>query len=168
MRYTRILPGLILLITIEETVRLWFAAPGQMASHFNFAGLPDRFVPKAAFFAFQIQTEVIVIALAVVFRIALVILPVEFIHVGSRKFRLSPSQRAAVTRRIGSFVDGLFSVILLLILTGFELAVSANLRTPIVFNAGLMGAAVAGMILLTLLMLVGLMLSLRFDSPPES
>lgn len=164
MRLSRNLFLLIILMTIEETVRLWFVTPAVMASHFNFAGLPDRFVPKAAFFSLQIEIEVITIALAIVSPILLVILPVEFINMPNRNYWLSPERRTVTVERLASFIESLFSVILLATLAGFELAVSANLRTPIFFDARLMGLAIAGMVFFAVIMLIWLLWSFRMPS----
>lgn len=165
MKRSRILLLLIILIILEETVRLWFATPAVMASHFNVAGLPDRFVSRAAFFGFQIEIEVITIALAIASRILLVILPAEFIHLPNRDYWLSADRKTSTVERMGSFIDGLYTVILLVTLAGFELAVSANLQTPIVFNASLMVVALAGMVAFAILSLVWLIRSFRI--PPS-
>lgn len=164
MRYTKILLLLIILITLEETVRLWFVTPEQMAAHFNIVGQPDRFVTRTAFFAFQLEMEVISIALAIASPILIILLPAEFINLPNREYWLAPDRRAATVLKMRSFLEVLFSAILLVMLIGFELAVSANLQTPIVFNAGLMGLAIAGMVLFSLLSLVWLMWSFRIDS----
>ncbi len=164
MRLSRIILLLVILVTIEETVRLWFVTPAVMAAHFNIVGLPDRFVSKAAFFGFQIEIEVITTAVAVVSRILLVILPVEFINMPNRNYWLSPDRRTATVERLGSFLDSLFSVIMLATLAGFELAVAANLRTPIFFDARLMGLAIAGMTVFAILSLVWLIWSFRIPS----
>lgn len=164
MKLSRIILLLVILITIEETLRLWFSAPAVMASHFNMVGFPDRFVSKTAFFAFQIEIEVITIAIAVASRILLVIMPVEFINMPNRNYWLSPDRKTATVERLGAFIDGLFSVILLVTLMGFELAVSANLHTPIVFNASLMGVALIGMMVFAILSLIWLIWSFRIPS----
>jgi hypothetical protein len=57
-----------------------------------------------------------------------------------------------------------FGVILFAILAAFEISTYANLQSPIVFNAGLMGAVMASALIFIVLMLIQLVLSFRLPA----
>jgi uncharacterized membrane protein len=161
MRFARILFIIVLLLCGLETVRLWFITPDLMASHFNIGGSPDAYVPKLRFFAYQAQTVLVVIAASAVIQILPLILPVQWINMRNREYWLSPERRADTVNRLSSFGAALFTIVLLVIQAGFELAVSANLHQPIVFAAPIMLSLIAGFIILSLAMLFWLGRSFR-------
>ena len=164
MRSSRLVFVLVLLVLIIETVRLWFRSPPIMAAHFNILGQPDRFVSKAEFFSFEIQTMFIVIGLALVSPLLLLIIPVQFINVPNREYWFLSAQRPIALNRLGTFLDVIFISILLAVHAVFELAVSANLRTPIMFAPQYMLLFIAGYIIFTLLMLFWLINSFRIPA----
>jgi uncharacterized membrane protein len=166
MRFGRAFFIIIILVCVIETTRLWSIAPAQMAAHFDIQGNPDRFVPKGQFFWFQIQTALIVIGVGILPQVLFLILPVELINLPNREYWLAPERRDATVERLSSFGAMLFGVILLVIQAGFELAVSANLRTPIVFDAQLMIP-----IMIASFIVIGLMLfwlTKSFQRPPSN
>jgi len=82
----------------------------------------------------------------------------------NREYWLMPEHRDELTDRMSSFAGMLFGIILLGVQAGFELAVSANLHQPIVFNARLMWMVIAGSFVATVLLLFWLMVSFRVRS----
>lgn len=165
MRYARTFFILILLFCIFETVRLWYISPPEMASHFNAQGDPDcSFVPKLQFFIFQVKTALIVVGLGIVTQILLVVVPIQMINIPNREYWLSSEQRDATIDKLSSFVAVLFAAILLMTQATFELAVSANLHTPIHFAAQLMVPVIVGFIIFTFLMLFWLVRSFRLPA----
>ena len=164
MRIARVLFILIILLCGLETVRLWFLSPDVMAAHFNIHGNPDRFVSKLEFFSFELQTVLMVIAAGIVLQLLPLILPAQWINLRHREYWLSPERRAATLDRLSSFGAALFTIILLVIQAGFELAVFANLQKPIVFGAQIMVAFIAGFIVLSFVMLIWLASSFRLPS----
>jgi uncharacterized membrane protein len=138
MRTSRLVFLFVILIMLLESVRLWLISPATMAAHFNVQGTPDRFVPKLDFFGFELQTVMIVIIIGLASQLLLVVLPLELINVPNRSYWLAPERREATREKVGSFVDVMFTAILVVIHMAFELAVSANLQTPIRFAAAYM------------------------------
>jgi hypothetical protein len=82
----------------------------------------------------------------------------------NRDYWLAAEHRDSVRDRLSSFAALFFGLTLLVILAGFELAVSANFRQPIVFQAQVMIPILAGFIIVSLIMLFRLARS--FQSPP--
>jgi uncharacterized membrane protein len=166
MRFGRIFYVVVLLICIFETVRLWNITPAQMASHFDIFGDPDRFSTKEEFFGFEFQTMLVVVGLGVLSQVLILITPVERINIKmpNREYWLAPEHRDEILDRMSSFAAMLFGIVLLAVQAGFELAVSANLHQPIVFDAQMMLMFIAGFFVVTILMLVWLTISFRVPS----
>ena len=164
MRFGRIFYIVAILICVFEILRLWNLAPPQMAAHFNVQGSPDRFVSKAEFFWFQIQTMLVVIVVSILSQILFLILPVKLINLPNREYWLPPERRAETVDRLSSFAAMMFGVILLAIQAGFELSTYANFQTPIIFNAQWMLMVLSISIVLIALMLFQLRASFRLPS----
>lgn len=161
MRIGRIFFVLALLICIVEMARLWGISPSQMAAHFNISGEPDRFVSKPEFFWFQIQTLFIVVLISLPLLILTLLIPPNLINMPNREYWLAPERKDETLGRISDFGSALFGVILLTILTAFDISVYANLQTPVHFNAGLMGVVMVIAFGIIILMLVRLIMSFR-------
>ncbi len=161
MRIGRFIFITALLICLFELARLWRIAPGQMAAHFNAAGDPDRFVSKAEFFLFQIQTLFVIVLVSLPLQVLFLILPPDLINMPNREYWLAPERRTETVARLGDFGSLMFGVILLAILAAFEISVHANLQTPIHFNAGLMGVVMVASMGFIMLMLMRLLVSFR-------
>jgi uncharacterized membrane protein len=166
MRFGRIFFIIVLLACVFESIRLWRIAPAQMASHFDIIGNPDHFTTKAQFFAFEIETMLVVIGLGVLTQVFVLITPVEWINIKmpNRDYWLAPEHRDEIMDRMSSFVAVLFGIVALGVQAGFELAVSANLHQPIHFDAQTMFVFIAGFFVITILMLFWLMISFRVPS----
>ena len=161
MRFGRIFFIGVLLLCLFELARLWSITPETMAAHFNIQGSPDRFVTKAEFFRFQVQTLLVVILVSLPFQFLFLVLPPGMINMPHREYWLAPERRAATVGRLNAFGAILFGIILLAIQAGFEISAYANLKTPIVFNTTLMSAVMAASLVLAGVMLVLLALSFR-------
>jgi uncharacterized membrane protein len=141
MRYAKFLFVTVILICIFDAVRLWFLAPDQMASHFNAQGNPDNYVSKLIFFADQLQTVLVVIGAGIVLQIVpmlLPLMPVEWVNARSRETWLVPERRQATIERLSAFGAIFFTITLVVVQIGFELAVYASLRQPVVFATQIM------------------------------
>jgi hypothetical protein len=161
MRFGRIFFIAVLLLCLLELARLWSITPDTMAAHFNIQGSPDRFVHKAEFFRFQVQTLLVVFLVSLPFQFLFRVLPPGGINMPHREYWLAPERRAGTLDRLNSFGTVLFGIILLTVQAAFEISAYANLQTPIMFNASLMTAIMAASLLLVLVMLVLLILSFR-------
>lgn len=164
MRFARVLFIVVLLLCGVDTVRLWFLAPAVMAAHFNLQGNPDRFLPRFDFFAYQVQTVLVVIAASLVLQFLPLFLPAQWINMRNREYWLSPERRTATVERLSSFGAALSAAILLVVQVGFELALSANLHMPITFAAQIMISVLGGFIILSLVMLFWLARSFQLPS----
>ena len=141
MRYERALFVAVILMCVFDAVRLWFLAPDQMASHFNAQGSPDNYVSKLTFFADQLQTVLLVVGAGIVLQILpmlMPLMPVEWINVRSREAWLVPEKRQASLERLSAFGAIFFSITLVVIQIGFELAVYASLQQPVAFATQIM------------------------------
>ena len=161
MRIGRIFFIGVLLVCLFELAWLWSITPETMAAHFNIQGSPDRFVPKAEFFRFQVQTLLVVILVSLPFQFLFLVMPPGYINMPHREYWLAPERRAGTLGRLNSFGIVLFGIILLDVQAAFEISAYANLKTPIVFNAPLMSAVMAVSLALIIVMLVLLVLSFR-------
>lgn len=161
MRFGRVFYVIVVLICIFEFARLWSITPPQLAAHFDVQGNPDRFVPKAEFFWFQIQTMLMVIVVSLVLQVVPLLLPVSLIHMPNRAYWLAPERRAQTVNRLSSFAAMMFGVILLVVQAGFELAAYANLQTPILFQAHWMLAALVICLLVIGVLLIRLVSSFQ-------
>jgi serine/threonine-protein kinase len=147
-------------------LRLWNIAPDQMAAHFNITGNPDRFVSKAEFFWFQIQTMLIVLLVSIPPQVLFLFLPANLINMPNRDYWLAPERRAKTIDTLNSFGAMLFGVILLVIQAAFEISVYANLQTPIFFNARLMSTIMIISLIVIGLLLIQLVVSFRLPESP--
>ncbi len=161
MRFGRIFFIGVLLLCLFELARLWSITPDTMAAHFNIQGSPDRFVPKAEFFRFQVQTLLVVILVSLPFQFLFLVLPSGAINMPHREYWLAPGRRAGTLGRLNAFGTIVFGIILLAVQAVFEISAYANLKTPIVFNTALMSAVMVASVVVILLMLVLLVLSFR-------
>jgi Protein of unknown function (DUF1648) len=166
MRFGKYFFFIVLLLCIFETARLWFLAPAQMASHFNFQGNPDGFMPKLQFFVSQIEVALIVIGLGLVMQLLVLITPARWINLPNREYWLIPENHHALMDNLSSFGFALFGGILLVVQLGFELSTYANLQAPLHFSAQIMLPAIAGFMLYSMLLLF--LLTRSFRLPPES
>jgi uncharacterized membrane protein len=161
MRFGRIFYIFVLVICGFEMLRIWSIAPNQMAAHFNITGNPDRFVPKAEFFWFQIQTLLMVFLMSIPLQALFLFLPTNLINMPNRDYWLAPERRAKTMDTLSSFGATLFGVILLVVQAAFEISVYANLQTPIFFNARLMSTIMIISLIIIGLMLIQLMVYFR-------
>jgi hypothetical protein len=161
MRFGKYLFIIVLLLCIFETARLWFLAPAQMASHFNFQGNPDGFMPKLQFFASQIQVAIVVIGLGVLMQLLVLITPARWINLPNREYWLIPEHHDALMENLSSFGFALFGGILLVVQLGFELSTYANLHAPVHFSAQIMVPAIAGFMIFSMVLLFLLTRSFR-------
>jgi uncharacterized membrane protein len=167
MRFGRIVFVIVISICVFEAWRLWGLAPAQMAAHFSLEGDPDRFVPRAEFFWYQIQTMLIVIGVSLLPQILFLILPPGLINLPNRQYWLAPERSVETLDRLSSFGAWMFSVILLAVQAAFELAVAANLQKPIRFDAGLMIPIMVVSFAIIGLLLVWLTISFRLPAQNE-
>jgi hypothetical protein len=154
----------VLLLCCLETVRLWFMSPEVMAAHFDILGYPDRFVSRLVFFGYEARTLLVLILSGFVLQILPLILPAHWINMHNPEYWLSSERRSATVGRLSSFGAVLSTIILLVIQTGFELAVSANLQKPVVFGAQIMFPVIVGFIFLSLVTLYWLARSFRLPA----
>ncbi|MFZ1040057.1 MAG: DUF1648 domain-containing protein [Anaerolineales bacterium] len=166
MRFGRTFFIIVLLFCVFETVRLWNITPAQMASHFDFYGNPDHFSTKEQFFGIEVETMLVILGMGVVTQIFVLITPVEWINIKmpNREYWLAPEHRDEIIDRLSSFVATLFGIVALGIQAGFELAAYANLHQPILFNTQMMFMVIAGLFVVTILMLFLLMISFRIPA----
>jgi uncharacterized membrane protein len=153
MRFGKYLFLIVLPICIFETVRLWFLAPVQMASHFNVQGSPDGFMPKTQFFASQVQVALMVIGLGLVMQVLVLITPVKWINTPNREYWLAPEHRDEMIENLSSFGFALFGAILLVVQVGFEQSVNANQQQPVHFAAQIMLPFIAGFLIFSFVLL---------------
>jgi len=166
MRFGKIFFFVVLLLCIFETARLWFLAPSQMASHFNFQGNPDGFMPRLEFFASQLQVSLMVVGLALLMQLIFLVIPAKWINIPNREYWLVPEHHDQLVENMGTFGFALFGSVLLVLQVGFELSVYANLQKPVLFGAQIMLAAIGAFFTFSAYLLFKLTRSFRL--PPGS
>lgn len=166
MRFGKFFFFIVLLLCILETARLWFLAPLQMASHFNFLGNPDGFMPKLQFFILQVQVTLVVIGMGLLMQLLVLIIPARWINMPRRDYWLIPDHHEALMENLSSFGFALFGGVLLVVQLGFDLSTYANLQAPVHFSAQIMLPAIAGFMIFSAVLLFFLTRSFRL--PPES
>lgn len=166
MRFGKIFFFIVLLICIFETARLWNLAPAQMASHFNFQGHPDGFMPKVQFFASQLQVFLVVLGLGLLIQLLFLIMPAKWINMPDREYWLVPEHHAELVNNLSVFGFALFGTILIVIQIGLELSVYANLQKPVIFAGQIMLPVIAGFFIFSAFLLFQLTRSFR--RPPAS
>jgi len=159
MRFGRVFYAIVLFLCVFELWRLWNISPAEMAAHFNVQGNPDRFVPRAEFFSYQIKTLLVMVAISLVAQLIFMVLPAGLINMPNRDYWLAPARRDETVDRLSSFAALMFGVILLAVQAAFELSVYANLQTPILFNAQWMFIVMIASFSVIGLMLVSLVAS---------
>jgi hypothetical protein len=164
MRFGKYFFFIVLLLCIFETARLWFLAPAQMASYFNFQGNPDGFMPKFQFFVSQIQVALVVIGLGLLMQLLVLIIPARWINLPNRDYWLIPEHHDALMENLSSFGFALFGGILLVVQIGFELSTYANLQATVHFSAQIMLPAIAGFMIFSAMLLFFLTRSFRLPS----
>ena len=164
MRIGRIFFLIVLLLCAFEMARLWNIMPDQMAAHFNIQGNADRFVPKAEFFRFQLQTMLVVILVSLPLQWMFSVIPPNLINMPNREYWLAPERRAETMGRISDFGSTMFAIILLALQAACDIAAYANLRTPILFNAALMSKVMIVSVVAIVLALIGLIVSFRLPT----
>jgi len=165
MRFGKPFFLVVFFICIFETIRLWFLAPLQMASHFNKQGMPDGYMSKAGFFASQGQVALVVIGLGLLIQVMILIIPTSWINTPNRDYWLRPEHRNEMVEALSSFGAALFGVILLVVQVGFDLSVYANLQEPVHFSAQIMLLAIGGFFIISIILLFEL--TRYFLHPPS-
>ena len=125
MRFGKFFFLIILLICVFETARLWFLSPARMASHFNFQGSPDGFMPKLEFFISQGQVALTVIGLGLVMQLLVLITPARWINLPNREYWLIPEHQDQLVENLSSFA---FALLGMSSITGRALALRGLLR----------------------------------------
>jgi uncharacterized membrane protein len=162
MRFGKVFFFIVVLFCIFDTARLWFLAPARMASHFNFQGNPDGFMPKIQFFASQLQVALTVIGLGLAMQVLVLITPVKWINAPNREYWRAPEHRDEMVENMSSFGFALFGAILLVLQISFELSTYANLQQPVHFAAQIMLPVIAGFVLFSFVLLFLLTRTFRF------
>ena len=166
MRFGKIFFFIVLLLCIFETARLWFVAPAQMASHFNFQGNPDGFMPKLEFFASQLQVSLMVVGLGLLMQLIVLVIPAKWMNTPNKEYWLVPEHHDQLVENLSSFGFALFGTVLLVLQVGFELSVYANLQKPVLFGAQIMLAVIGAFFVFSAYLLF--MLTRSFRIPPGS
>jgi fructose-specific phosphotransferase system IIC component len=137
-----------------------------MASHFNFQGNPDGFMPKMQFFASQLQMFLVVVGLGLLIQLLFMVMPAKWINTPDREYWLIPEHHTELVGTLSSFGFALFGTILLVIQVGLDFSVYGNLQKPVFFPGQVMIAIIAGFFIFSTFLLIQLTRSFRH--PPDS
>lgn len=130
-------------IALVALQAVWYARrlPAQVASHFDFAGNPNGWSSREAFFTTCFVSFAATTAFLVVLLVALPWIPKGLINLPRRDYWLAPERRSAtfadMRRRLAWFV---FATQLFL-LAVFQLAIEANLAAEVRLETGPLFAA---------------------------
>lgn len=123
-----VMPIFILLAVAAVQIAYYFPRlPATVASHFDAAGLPNRFEPKGTFLELYVVVLVFLAAIYLVLPRLLLVMPAQYINLPNKEYWLAPERRE-VTMEF--FLDR-FTVFgagtLVLVVAVFQLGITADL-----------------------------------------
>lgn len=101
--------------------------PAQVASHFNFWGVADGWMPKENFLVFHIFLLVFILGTSSLIPVLFNKLPDSLINIPNKSYWLAPDRRRESLSKIAGFTDNLRVALLLLFLGINYFAFQANL-----------------------------------------
>jgi uncharacterized membrane protein len=147
------LPSILLIALLGAAALTLYATsgslPARVASHFDFAGYANGFMPREGYLAFMSLVTFGAPALIVVLNVVLPRLAPRLVRVPARDYWLAPERRE---QTYASFTAS--GVILACLVTAFMIAlhllVEANARTPPRLDSGALWVAIAALVGCTL------------------
>jgi uncharacterized membrane protein len=123
--------------------------PSRMATHFDFAGRPDGWMSRDAFFAFYLGMLVFMTALFCGIGAILRRVPTRMVNVPHREYWLAPERREATIAYVSAMTGRLGLLVLTFLVAVHELVLRANVAgrnlaaVPMWIGLGALLAAVA-------------------------
>ena len=108
--------------------------PQQMASHFNAAGRPTAWMPKSVFFFFFPGISLFVLFMTLYVTKLIASKPSDKINLPNKEYWLAPERRAETIKYFETFFAWFGCALLALLISGFYLALTANLRDDHTFD----------------------------------
>lgn len=146
----------LLCIAVVQNAWYWSQLPPKVATHFDAAGQPDRWMSRPSavgvMLFFQVGIPLFIVATA---RLS-AILPESMINMPHRQYWLAPERRAATLNRVAATMDWVAVLVSCLMMSVNHLTFVAN-RDGLRLNSGRFIAAI-GLFLVSMLVLVVRML----------
>lgn len=102
--------------------------PEKMATHFNFAGEPDGWMPKGEFIWFNVGLMIFILALFFLMGFFLPKMPHYLINLPNKDYWLAPERRAETLRRMQGEMETFYIALFLLLVSMNHLIFRANLH----------------------------------------
>lgn len=123
-----VMPIFVLLAAAAVQIAYYFPRlPATVASHFDAAGVPNRFEPKGTFLELYVVLLVFLAAIYLVLPRLLLVMPPQYVNLPNKEYWLAPERREATME---FFLDR-FTVFgagtLVLVMAVFQLGITANL-----------------------------------------
>ena len=124
---TRIAFVALIVATLAQMAWYYPRLPARVASHFDAAGQANAFIPKDAFFAFQLAVQGLMVLVFLFVPLLITWLPPTMINLPHKDYWLAPERRVQTAQKLQSFLVGFGNVMLLFLLLVFREAMRANL-----------------------------------------
>lgn len=126
-RAPKIVYCLMLLMGIFQWVDAYPKLPDRMASHFDFFGRPNGWMPKEAFFLVMGVVIVVTGVIGFVIPAALAAAPTELINLPRKDYWLAPERRDETFRFLSTWMEWFACGVLFILLYAASQAINANL-----------------------------------------
>lgn len=128
--------GVLLALAAARAASAWSSLPDLMSSHFGPSGAPNGWQSKGAFFTtFGVLGFGMTLAIMLLPRSLLRILPGSMINLPYRSYWLTPERRPEAMRRLTGYLDWFCVATTALLLATFELVLRANMARAALDNA---------------------------------
>lgn len=127
MRFPTVIFIFIIGVIIAQTAFYFPILPAMVASHFNAAGIADRWMPKEGFLIFEAVILLFVIAHYTILPLIIEKMPDAIINLPNKKYWLEPERRAETFAKIRKFLQWFSVGLLTLILLVNQQVFKANL-----------------------------------------
>jgi len=127
MRFPTVIFIFIIGVIIAQTAFYFPILPEMVASHFNAAGIADRWMPKEGFLIFEAVILLFVIAHYTILPLIIEKMPDAIINLPNKKYWLEPERRSETFAKIRMFLQWFSVGLLTLILLVNQQVFKANL-----------------------------------------
>jgi uncharacterized membrane protein len=168
MRWTKIawvVFGLAYIAFVAAMVVTYPSLPQRVASHFDFHGVPDGWMPRRSYALFLAGIGLALPWLLIAATRYLRKLPVSLVNIPNRAYWLTPERRGEVYRTVESFGLTVATGEVLLFLLLHLSVVQANLASPVRLQMSVIWIALAAFLLVIVAALASFYL--HFQNVPE-
>ncbi len=128
MRLSRVILFLLICTFIAQSAIYYFILPDMVAAHFNGAGKPDSWWPKAWFFVFDVGILLILVSEFTLVPRWIEKMPGSMMNLPNKKYWLAPGRRAETFTVFRHYFEWFAVLLFALFIVVNQLVFRANLR----------------------------------------